>query len=212
MRKARIWKFGATVAAGIIASLFAGQASAAPTCTTTLTATNGGLIADSALGTGVCVQAADKLYGNFAFGNLPTGGDVLFSWTSPTGGIHTEEFVGQLTAGTSYTGIGFQIEVTSTGFDISSLDGDFDQTNPLAATSTLTKNGVSCTRDPTTCPLSIAEATTDLVITESLTLGAGADTAAIINLVTESPVPEPATLALLGSALIGVGLIRYRRR
>src|SRR5258708_2000066 len=84
----------------------------------------------------------------------------------------------------------------SSGFTMTSRQGDFNQTNAGAAVSTLTKNstppgspatGISCTRTPTTCPGAIDYGTagqTDLVITETLTLGVGAVTNAVINTVT----------------------------
>ena len=170
-------------AAGLAVSLLGGQAFAAPTCSPlgSITVGNGEIVPDALLDVpGVCVIAADKTYGNFAFGNLPSipilgipTGDVLFDWTLPVGTGHssfnTEEFIGALpssaTTTTTYTGFGFEVEVNSTGAGnvISELTGDFDQTNPLAGTSTLVKdvttNGgvLTCTRDPTTCPASIPE-------------------------------------------------------
>src|ERR1700704_5093658 len=73
-------KYGFIVAGvtGLVASLLSGQASAAPTCTSTITITTITSEADSALGAGVCVAAGDKIFGNFNFSTLDqTGGSVL---------------------------------------------------------------------------------------------------------------------------------------
>jgi hypothetical protein len=61
-------------ATGLVTALASGQAYAALSCTAanTITVGNNGTVADSMLTAGVCVSAADKLYGNFMFGNLPT--------------------------------------------------------------------------------------------------------------------------------------------
>ena len=62
------WTFGLAVAAGMVTSLFAGGAYAAPTRTgTTQTVVSGTVVPGSFLGVaGNCVQAADKIFGNFA--------------------------------------------------------------------------------------------------------------------------------------------------
>src|ERR1700730_6703864 len=77
--------FGLTLigAAGLVAALTSGEAYAVPTCTgTTTTFANGvGMVTDAFLATaGNCVQASDKLFGNFGFSTIPqTGGTVSFS-------------------------------------------------------------------------------------------------------------------------------------
>src|SRR5215475_10665323 len=59
---------------------------ATPICNSTIVLPAGdGTVADSMLGTGVCVQSQDKLYGTFNFGNLPMTGSVTFGFTTVSG-------------------------------------------------------------------------------------------------------------------------------
>jgi hypothetical protein len=72
------------VLAGITAMPIGGQASETPCGSTIMMPTGVGDRSFSALGAGVCVLAADKLFSNFGFGNLPTtNGTVTFDLEDP---------------------------------------------------------------------------------------------------------------------------------
>jgi hypothetical protein len=77
--------------------------------------------------------------------------------------------------------------------------------------------GLTCSSPPLTCPstLLFPSDTTDLVVVDTLTTGvdftgAGGG-AGIINTVSQTAVPEPASLILLGSALAGLAWLRCRK-
>src|SRR6516164_3407869 len=162
-------KFGVTVGAGIIVSLFGGQALAAVSCPgTTSTVASGASVPGSFLLTGTvssgnCVAAGDKIFGAFDVTGAITGaGSSLFTFSMTPGDV-TLGFQGSVAAST-VGGIDYQVAVNpalSQGFLIDDLQKDFTlNSSPtgLPATATLTglvnpgAVGFSCFRDVNITP------------------------------------------------------------
>jgi hypothetical protein len=160
-----MWKLGVTVAAGIVASLFVGQAQATLTCGPagtlpgdTITVTSGTSITGSVLGTaGTCVIAGDKIFGNFAGSGGSGVANAIFTFAAPFGNVTlgiTDAIVGPTPPAIGFTtaSLAYEVAVTAAaqalGWRIEDLQKDItlnasDVTGPASATLTGTTTPVT---------------------------------------------------------------------
>jgi hypothetical protein len=208
-----------TAAAAML--FWAAQPAQALVCISTEVLGQAGTSDLAGLSGGNCVQVSDKIFGDASVSGAITGqaGNAIFTFTDNSVTIGFQGAVPPDSSGT----INYTVAIAD-GFNsvIVAVEQDFNITSVgtgIVGTATLdgTANGTafSCSRTTagvSDCPSSLSLAgVSEVLMSQVVTTDINSTVTGIQNTFVQA-VPEPGTLGLLGSMLLGMGWLIRRRR